>query len=213
MIELQAAYLDSNGFWTNPAEYEVEDLLTVDALDKFDQNGYNLTAAELIYAFANSTIIPQARRWEYVLRYDWFKTPPKTEGWHFNHQDLFERKGYAGAAREQLIELAEINPLLWKLIKMKPKWGIDVSIDYVDRKGNVFEVFHYEWDGFNFEEVLQKKQRVEHLILTTDWDDASEQLLKRIDEWYHLDFFAQSKWKTDYFGLEPEQFKAVIWDD
>jgi len=211
MIELQAAYLDPNGFWTNPAEYEVEDILTVHALDKFDQNGYNLTAAELIYAFANSTIIPQARRWEYVLRYDWFKTPPKTEGWHFNHQDLFERKGYAGAAREQLIELAEINPLLWKLIKMKPKWGIDVSIDYVDRKGNVFEVFHYEWDDFDYNLVTEKQAVLEEIILNTDWEHLAKVFWNNRDQWMHLDFDGQTRYKTDYLGLEPERFKLVAW--
>ena len=39
------------------------------------------------------------------------------------------------------------------------------------------------------------------------------ELIDLKDQWYELDFFEQSKWKTDYFGLTPEKFKNVIWDD
>ena len=45
-----------------------------------------------------------------------------------------------------------------------------------------------------------------------DWDDIAIKLWKKKDEWYHLDFFEQTKWRTDFFGLSPEKFKNVIWD-
>ena len=37
--------------------------------------------------------------------------------------------------------------------------------------------------------------------------------MKKKDEWLELEFFAQTKWRTDYFGLSPEKFKDVIWDN
>ena len=102
--------------------------------------------------------------------------------------------------------------MLYKLIKMKPKWGIDISIDYVS-KDHVFEVFHYEWDAFEYDAVIEKKLEIEKFVLNLDWDKVALELIELKDQWYHLDFFEQSKWKTDFFGLSPEKFKNVIWDD
>ncbi len=49
-------------------------------------------------------------------------------------------------------------------------------------------------------------------MLNTDWEDAAKTLIDKKSEWHGLDFFAQSKWKSDFFGVEPEQFKMVAWD-
>ena len=46
---------------------------------------------------------------------------------------MFERKGYTGAALDQLTEWAKKNNLIYKLIAIRPKWGLDFSIDYVDK--------------------------------------------------------------------------------
>ena len=132
-------------------------------------------------------------------------------GAHFNHCELFERKGFSGAALDQLKDCAKFNPLLWKLIHMKPRWGIDVSIDYVDQEGRVFEVFHYEWDDFEYTLVESKKKEIEKFVLATDWNAAAADLWKVRSEWLHLDFFKQSDWKTEYYGLSPEKFKNIVW--
>ena len=112
----------------------------------------------------------------------------------------------------KLKEYAKTNPMLYKLIKMKPKWGIDISIDYVSEDA-VFEVFHYEWDSFVYEDVAEKKLEIQKFILSKDWDDVANTLWNIRDEWYHLDFFEQTKWRTDYFNLTPEKFKNVIWSN
>ena len=46
---------------------------------------------------------------------------------------------------------------------MRPKWGVEISVDYAD-EFNVFELLHFEWDGFHFEEVLEHKKIVEEII-------------------------------------------------
>ena len=102
--------------------------------------------------------------------------------------------------------------MLWKVAKMKPKWGIDISIDYVSRD-RVFEVFHYEWDAFDFDLVQEKKEELQRFVLDQDWDNIAEALWKKKDEWLNLPFFEQTKWRTDFFGLSPEKFKDVIWDN
>ena len=179
-------------------------------VDLFDQNGYHLTKAEQAFLDRNG-YQPIERRHEDCLRHDWF-TWDKRDGAHINHSDLFERKGFADQALEQLEVIAEEhNPMLYKLIKMKPKWGIDISIDYVSPDA-VFEVFHYEWDAFNYDAVIEKKLEIEQLVLNLDWNSVALDLWKKKDKWINLNFFEQTKWRTDFFGLSPEKFKNVIWE-
>lgn len=200
--------LHKEGYFIDPV-FNTEILKDPKSVDLFDQNGYHLTKAEQVFLPHNG-YKPIERRHEDCLRYDWF-TWDKRTGAHINHSDLFERKGFASVAKEQLEAFAEINPMLYKLIKMKPKWGIDISIDYVS-KDAVFEVFHYEWDSFEYDAVIEKKAEIEEFVLSRDWDKEAEKLWGIKDEWYYLDFFDQTQWRTDYFGLSPEKFKNVIWD-
>jgi hypothetical protein len=148
---------DSVSHWINTIR-NVDILQNKHCTDLFDQNGYHLTLAEQSYADVNgyNQIV---RRHETVIRKPWL-TWDKFDTAHINHSDLFERKGYDGAALEQLQLHAKSNPMLYKIIKMKPKWGIDISIDYVSENA-VFEVFHYEWDSFIYEDIVQKKQEIE----------------------------------------------------
>ncbi len=193
------------------ATEEIKTLKDPNCVDLFDQNGYHLTKAEQAYLVRNG-YDPIERRHEDCLRHDWILWD-KRDGAHINHCDLFERKGFGDQALDQLYAIAESNnPMLYKLIKMKPKWGIDISIDYVS-KDHVFEVFHYEWDAFEYDAVIEKKLEIEKFVLNLDWDKVALELIELKDQWYHLDFFEQSKWKTDFFGLSPEKFKNVIWDD
>lgn len=208
-MKLIKQVFDPNPYWTTPIENE-ELLLDKRTTSLFDQNGYHLTQIEQEYAKFNGYGL-QNRREEFVIRKDWFEWE-KYEGAHINHSDLFERKSYAGEALEQLKHFAKQNPILYKIIKMKPKWGIDISIDFVDEH-RVFEVFHYEWDDFEFEKVDKMKNHIEKFILSKNWDEESEKLWDIKEEWINLDFFEQTEWRTNYFGLAPEKFKNVIWEN
>jgi len=190
------------------ASEDIETLRDPHCVDLFDQNGYHLTKAEQAFLTRNGYETIE-RRHEDCMRHDWIIWD-KREGAHMNHCDLFERKGFKSCALDQLEAIAEINPMLWKLVKMKPKWGIDISIDYVSEDA-VFEVFHYEWDAFDYDHVIEKKQEIEQFVTKQDWDDIAIKLWNKKDEWINLNFFDQTKWRTDYFGLSPEKFKNVIW--
>ena len=128
-----------------------------------------------------------------------------------NHSMLFERKGVADLAQDQLKSWCQQRPLFHKVLNIRPKWGLDFSMDWVDRDGNAFEILHWEYDDFVFDEIAERKVRYQSRFLAMDWMDAGQQLLKRRSEWQHLDFFAQSDWKCNYFGIEKEQFKQVVW--
>lgn len=209
-MKIAPSKLHSEGFYLDPTE-DINILKDPYCVDLFDQNGYHLTKAEQCFLAFNG-YRPIERRHEDCLRQDWIVSD-KRIGAHINHSDIFERKGFRSNALEQIQAVADrYNPMLYKLAKMKPKWGIDISIDYVSEDA-VFEVFHYEWDAFDYNDVMEKKHEIEYFVLNQDWDDVAKKLWKRKDDWFYLDFFEQTKWKTDYFGLSPEKFKNVIWDD
>lgn len=208
MLELTDNRLDSTAYWhiaLNKQEAPV-----AKEIELFDTNGYDLTLLEQQYAEVNCPAT--YHRYKVALKYPWFTSGEIKEGAHINHALLFERKGYADAALDQLQRWSTTMPLVHKLIQIHPKWGIDLSIDYVDRDGNVFEIFHYEWDGFEYQAVIDMKGKIETLALSTDWNDAAKALLRRKNEWDCLSFFEQSDWKCKFFGIESESFKIIIWN-
>lgn len=211
MISLAKSNFTVKGHWDRPIDRVLFRPLPSD-LDLFDQNGYDLTVLEQRYAEVNDARPRQHRSHRVAIKQPWFTQEEKLEGAVLNHSLLFERKGYAEAALEQLEQWADELPLVYKIIALRPKWGLDFSIDYVDRQGNAFEVLHWEWDGFDYEEVEAVRQQVEPTLASTDWDDAAQQILKHKDQWHDLDFFSQSEWKCNYFGIPKERFKMVAWE-
>lgn len=210
-IKVSLDSFNTNSYWST-AISENDIFTSINCVDLFDQNGYHLTPIEQLYAAENGCPLT-LRRHETVIRKPWLSWDNIKTGPHINHSDLFERKAYSEAALEQLKHYANTNNLLWKIVKMKPKYGIDISIDFVDNEGNVFEVFHYEWDSFEFEPIQERKAEIELFVVNQDWDLQAKKLLKRKNEWFNLDFFEQSKWRTDFYNLPPEKFKQIIWDN
>jgi hypothetical protein len=180
-------------------------------VELFDQNGYRLTKLEQAYSTVNEQLYVSHRD-EKSIRKPWMSYQIKTTGPHLNHAFLFERKGYSGEALKELKEFAKDNNLLYKLISYKGKWGVDFSMDYVDKEGNAMELVHFEYDSYNLSEVQEIKERVEEAMVIVDWDFAAQLILEKKHEWIDLDFFEQSKWKTDFFGLPAERFKMNAWE-
>ncbi len=209
-LDLTNNQFTPSGYWNQPLDSLNPP--TARELALFDQNGYDLTDLEQCYAEVNLTPAKAHREHRRALKSPWFTQPERVEGAVLNHSLLFERKGYTGEALEQLERWAQTNPLVYKIIRMRPKWGLDFSMDYADRAGNVFEVLHWEYDGFDFDEVEVHKRQLELKLAAIDWDDAAASVLKLKDQWHHLDFFAQSDWKCNYFGIVKERFKMVIWE-
>ena len=207
-LDITLNKLNETKYWTNQISNEYQPI--VNDISLFDVNGYDLCVLEQEYAKVNMSATEH--RYKQAIKKDWMIDSDKSiSGCHINHALLFERKGYSGPALEQLSLWAKELPLINKLIYINPKWGIDLSIDYVDNNGNVFEVFHYEWDSFEYSKLLKMKDKIEYLALNTNWDDAAIELIKRKDEWSPLPFFEQSNWKCKFYGIEPENFKEIIW--
>lgn len=211
MVNLTTNQFNPEGYWQKPIA-KLLFIPTADDVALFDQNGFDLTEIERRYAKENKEPAELHRNYEhFAIKKSWFTQSPAIEGAVLNHSLLFERKGYAGLAREQLKAWAKELPLLHKILSIRPKWGLDFSIDYADREGNAFEILHWEWDSFDYNEIQAVKQEIEPVLSNIDWMDAAKNLIKYKNNWHHLDFFAQSDWKCNYFGVPKERFKMVIW--
>ena len=177
-------------------------------LDLFDQNGFDQTALEQLY----TNNVPH-RPHQRTIKWDWIAqtSESKTSGAVLNHSILLQRKGFRGQASQQLRTLAETNPLIYKVINIKPKWGLDFSMDYASPEGHTFEVLHYEFDTFSYHEAQDRKLEYERKFVNIDWDHAAQQVWQHKDEWYDLPFIQQSAWKCEYFGIEHESFGHVCW--
>jgi hypothetical protein len=209
-------HLTDNRFNTDPCWTErIKSVFACppkEAVEFFDQNGYDLTKLEQLYAVANGANTTRHRNSEHItLRQTWFTDDSPESGPHINHAVMFERKGYSGEALQQLTTWAGYRPQFHKLIAMRPKWGLDFSIDYADREGNVFELLHWEYDGFEYNEIADKKAQMEEFLVNQDWTDRARVMIERKEEWHGLDFFEQSEWKTQFFGIDKERFKMVLW--
>lgn len=211
MITLTDNKFYTNRTWTKPINWDSLPSNSSELVELFDQNGYRLTKLESHYAGANGHPTVN-HRYEVSLRQDWFVDDKPSTGPHLNHAYLFERKGYAAEALEQLKEFAKENHLIHKLVNYKGKWGVDFSMDYVDSKGNSMELLHFEYDSYSFSEIQDVKGIVEETLARTDWDLVAQILLEKKHEWIDLEFFEQSKYKTDFFGLPAERFKQNAWE-
>ena len=105
-------HLTDNQFNTDP--YWCERIKSIfacppkEVVEMFDQNGYDLTKLEQLYAVANNAITTKHRNSEHItLRQPWFTSDDTESGPHINHAYMFERKGYSGDALAQLETWAE----------------------------------------------------------------------------------------------------------
>jgi hypothetical protein len=207
-LVLKTVSFSSFSHWVKPVPNQF--LYTYHATSLFDHNGYDLCPLEQRYARVHSLKPYPYRVIHPILSQPWLTQPRKKRGVVLNHSMIVERKGVKEKALEQLESHVTMYPLLNKLIRYKSKWGLDISLDYVTEK-ECFELFHYEYDSFDKDELLDVKTRMEQWIQKADMDKLAVGLLQRKEEWIHLEFFQQSQWKTNYFNLPPERFKMVGW--
>lgn len=211
MITIANSEFYKNQTWNKPLNWTRLPSNGFDMVELFDQSGYRLTELEQAYSAVNgqsSTLHADQK----CIRKPWMEYKEESTGPHLNHAFLFERKGYSGEALKQLKEFAKEYNIVYKLINYKGKWGVDFSMDYVDERGNAMELVHFEYDGYNLSEIEDVKNQVEEKMCIVDWHFAAQLILEKKHEWIDLEFFEQSKWKTDFFGLPAERFKINAWE-
>lgn len=167
----------------------------------FDKDGYEVpTPLESLHYEANGIELNRQIQYHIAPVQEWYWDSESSEnGLVLDHCMLLTRYAFAGAAREQILEISRHRPILQKLLNIKPKWGIDFSLDYVTRD-LVMEVIHIEQDFDNLDEANNAKERLEEIIENTDWYDGAMRLYSRREEWINLSSDDHSDYKAQFFG-------------
>ena len=189
---------DKTPFLTTPiARHLVENLPFKD----FDKDGYEVpTPLEHLHYEANGINLNREIQYHIAPVQEWYRDIENSEhGLVLDHCMLLTRYAFAGEAREQIKQVCQTRPILQKLLSIKPKWGIDFSLDYITHDV-VMEVIHIEQDFDNIDDALDAKSRLEYIIEHTDWYEGVVELIKRKDEWKDLSSDDHSDYKAQFFG-------------
>lgn len=168
----------------------------------FDKDGFEINHLEQVY-YKNSNIdISQEHLFHIANHVDWIVDTEKSDmGCVVDHSMISTRWAFDGEAKEQLIRLSEQKPTLNKLLAIRPKWGIDFSLDYV-YPGGCMELFHIEADYWTYEEAVEGKLKAEELIMNTDWTTQAMRVQQKKHSWEHLNADDQADWKAQFFGWD-----------
>ena len=130
----------------------------------------------------------------------WYTDQEDSEhGLVLDHCMLLTRYAFAGLARSQIESVVKDRPILQKLLNIKPKWGLDFSLDYIT-KDVCMEVIHIEQNFDNLEEANKARMKLENIIDNTDWEQGAQDLIKCKSEWEHLSSDDHSDYKAQFFG-------------
>jgi hypothetical protein len=199
LVNLNPKFTDSPYLITPIDRMLVETLRFKD----FDKDGYEVpTPLEYLHYEANGVELNREIQYHIAPVQEWYTDTERSEnGLVLDHCMLLTRYAFAGAARQQLEEVCENRPILQKLLNIKPKWGIDFSLDYVTHD-LVMEVIHIEQDFDNVDAAMFAKERLENIIDNTDWYEGAMMLYARHDEWINLSSDDHSDYKAQFFGWE-----------
>jgi len=194
---LNPTFTDSP-YLTQPIERNLVETLKV---QDFDKDGYEiLTPIEkLHYDAMNKTLNEEIQFTRSPAKYWYVDEEESEKGLVLDHCMIIERWAFAGEAGEQLEEVARERPILYKLLGIKPKWGIDFSLDYVSQE-ICMEVMHVEQDFLTVEDAIDAKQKLESIVDNTDWEAGAQELIARKSEWYDLSSDDHSDYKAQFFG-------------
>lgn len=197
LVNLKPEFTDSP-YLTKPIQQLDAETLP---LRDFDKDGYEVPAPlELAYYRENNVIMNTEIQYHIAPVQEWFTDTENSEhGLVLDHCMILTRYALAGEARNQLETVAKNRPIVNKLLSIKPKYGIDFSLDYVTHDV-IMEVIHIEQDFTTLEEANEAKERLEHIIDTTDWYQGVVDLQRKKHEWENLSSDDHSDYKAQFFG-------------
>jgi len=188
-------------------------MLSSESVRYFDKDGFELTPLEQAYycAAGYQNKIGNGCLYHTCWQEPWFNLS-KEDPFIIDHTMILHRCDFTGDAAIQLYKYNKRLPQLNYLINCKKKWGIDFSLDYMDRDTDkVYEIIHIEKDTNNYNEFIDIKSKFEEFVLSTDWTHAARVLLKQKEKWLPLEGMARNDWKARFFGYEyaEETLKSV----
>lgn len=179
---------------------DMDELLST-SMKYFDKDGYELNKVEQLFHRAHGVDIDQHFLYHTANHIPWYIDIEESEyGPVLDHSMMMQRWAYTGDALAQIKEAAKRKPELNKLLSIKPKWGFDLSIDFV-YEGGAFELFHIEFDYHSYADAVYDMNYYEQVIDDIVWEDSVNEILRRKDEWEFLCSDDQADWKAKFFGF------------
>lgn len=172
-------------------------MFTWDNIRYFDNDGFQLSKLEQLFYQANGIDLEYING-VYGAQSEWIESDDPN--FVVDHSMLIARCNYGGAALDQINKFAEEIPYLKKYTKIRPKWGIDFALEYIN-DDTFLEVIHLELDFIGVEFARNAKQRYERRIQNTDWEAFTELLLLRRDDWAKLEGMHRNNWKAQLWGM------------
>lgn len=102
-------------------------------------------------------------------------------GYYVDHACLFVRYGFEGPLRKQIAKHAASNKQFAKLLTVKPKFGVDISIDYIGNISDsdnpeVFEVLHLEHDFKSYFDMISFYKNTTATLKLLDWSESLQKI-------------------------------------
>lgn len=181
-----------------------EHLITVDNIRYFDKDGFELTKLEQEFYVCNEF---KDRLNTCLNHLCWQEQQFEIESDNFvlDHSIVLHRCSFIDEAREQLLRNIKKVPRVSYLLQTPSKWGLDLSLDFIDNNGLLTEVIHIEFDTKTYHEFLQLKEEFENFILSTDWYHVYRYLDRHRNEWESLVGFEQNDWKAKHLGFKKAE--------
>jgi hypothetical protein len=178
-------------------------------LDFFDREGYQLNSIEKEYHLKNQIdIFTQDRIARRVsgnalnaVMQHWYIQKHKHPNIFIDHAHILHRFAFSGDALTQLIEMSAQYPKLQKMINIKPKYGLDFAIDWID-KSQIIEIFHIELDCRDYHVFVDVVEKLQNFIEHVDWESKASELILHKLEWIDLNEYEQSIYKAKLYGLD-----------
>ncbi len=172
---------------------------TASDFDFFDKEGFELTVFEQkLYQINDipfSTVGGKT-----AIQQSWnLHIPDKNI--NIDHSAMYKRYGIGGRLKAELMKYKHININISKICQMRPKLGLDISIEQMDDYHFIQEIFHYEEDFTEYKEFKKAKDKIEDLIHKTDWTKVGNELIACSAEWVGLNSDDQNDYKARYVGL------------
>lgn len=176
-----------------------DDLLLYEHFDYFDRDGYELTVLER--SIHNHFKIPLNSCLNHISVCDRWVHQTKECAIVLDHSLISHRFSYEDKSRDQIEKLCKKRPELRKLLAIKPKWGVDFSVDFIDNN-NCFELVHIEYDAYNYSDIHLAASKLSSLIMNTDFKQLASTLMDEQDKWSKLNSDDQSDYKARRFGFK-----------
>lgn len=164
-------------------------------------DGYELTELEQsVYSKNNVFIDKVFLNHKTAIQY-WFDI--ESDNIFCHHSALLYRYSFENYL-PQILKLKSQRKELLRFLDLKSKYGIDFYLQFIG-ENSYCDIIHIENDYFDFDELLNDKQKIEEFLLSTDWENVGLKIFEKKSEWCNLLKDDQFNWKANYFGF-PKAF-------